>query len=163
MAILKHDQNRNSKSVISKHKRKVFVKGYTPNWTEELFVIDKVQYTNPVTYNLKELSDEKMKGSFYEPELLKAKQDIFRIEKVIRKNPKKKLALVKWKSYSDDFKSWIPFKDVVNFTIMEQENYEILSSDSENEDVELSDSNLPIERFWKRTISWKWSRMATNR
>ena len=68
-------------------------------------MIDKVQYTNPVTYNLKELSDEKMKGSFYEPELLKAKQDIFRIEKVIRKNPKKKLALVKWKSYSDDFKS----------------------------------------------------------
>ena len=28
---------------ISKYKRRVFDKGYTPNWTEELFVVDKVK------------------------------------------------------------------------------------------------------------------------
>ena len=27
---------------ISKYKRKVFDKGYTPNWTEEIFVVDKI-------------------------------------------------------------------------------------------------------------------------
>ena len=27
---------------ISKYKRKVFGKGYTPNWTEEIFLIDKI-------------------------------------------------------------------------------------------------------------------------
>lgn len=37
---------------ISKHKRQVFDKGYTPNWTEEIFIIDKIQYTNPITYRL---------------------------------------------------------------------------------------------------------------
>ena len=31
---------------ISKYKRKVFDKGYTPNWTEEIFVVDKIQFTN---------------------------------------------------------------------------------------------------------------------
>jgi len=36
---------------ISKYKRKVFDKGYTPNWIEEVFTIDKIQYTNPITYN----------------------------------------------------------------------------------------------------------------
>jgi len=98
---------------ISKYKRKVFDKGYTPNWTEEVFTIDKIQYTNPITYRLEDLNAEEIKGSFYDPELLKAKQHIFRIEKIIRRNYKKKQALVKWKGYSDDFNSWIPMKDVV--------------------------------------------------
>ena len=97
---------------ISKCKRKVFDKGYTPNWTEEVFIIDKIQYTNAITYKLKDLNNEEIQGSFYEPELLKAKQDIFRIEKVIRKDHKKKQALVKWKRYSDDFNSRIPIKDL---------------------------------------------------
>ena len=33
---------------ISKYKRKVFDKGYTPNWTEEVFTVDKIQYSNPI-------------------------------------------------------------------------------------------------------------------
>ena len=71
---------------ISKYKRPVFDKRYTPNWTEEIFVIDKIQHTNPATYKLKDLNNEEIKGSFYEPELLKADQDIFRIEEVIEKD-----------------------------------------------------------------------------
>ena len=98
---------------ISKYKRKLFDKGYTPNWTEEVFIIDKIQYTNPITYKLKDLNNEEIQGSFYEAELLKAKQEVFRIDKVIRKDHKKKQALVKWKGYSDDFNSWIPLKDLV--------------------------------------------------
>ena len=57
-------------------------------------------------------NDEDIQGSFYEPELLKAKQDVFCIDKVIRRDYKKKQALVKWKGYSDDFNSWIPMKDL---------------------------------------------------
>jgi len=97
---------------ISKYKRKVFDKGYTPNWTEEVFTIDKIQYTNPLTYKLNDLNNEEIQGSFYEPELLKAKQDVFRIDKVIRRDYKKKQALVKWKGYSDDFNTWRSFKDL---------------------------------------------------
>ena len=95
---------------ISKYKRKVFDKGYTPNWTEEVFTIDKIQYTNPTTYELKDLNNEEIQGSFYELELLRAKQDVFRIDKVIRRDYKKKRALVKWKGYNDNFNSWIPIK-----------------------------------------------------
>ena len=97
---------------ISKYKRKVFDKGYTPNWTEEIFLIDKIQSTNPVTYRLKDLNNEEIQGSFYEPELLKAKQDIFHIDKVIWRDYKKKQALVSWKGYSDNFNSWVPLKDL---------------------------------------------------
>ena len=60
-----------------------------------MFIIDKIQYTNPITYKLKDLNNEEIQGSFYEAELLKAKQEVFRIDKVIRKDHKKKQALVK--------------------------------------------------------------------
>ena len=81
---------------ISKYKRKVFDKGYTPNWTEEIFLVDKIQSTNPITYRLKDLNNEEIPGSFCDPELLPAIQDVFRIEKVNRRDYKKKQALVKW-------------------------------------------------------------------
>ena len=55
---------------------------------------------------------KRLKGLFYDPELLKAKQDIFRIDKIFRRDYKKKQALVKWKGYRDNFNSWIPLKDL---------------------------------------------------
>ena len=97
---------------ISKYKRKVFDKWYTPNWTEEIFLIGKIQSTNPITYRLKDLNNEEIQGSFYEPELLPAKQDVFRFEKVIWRDYKKKQTLVKWLGYSDDFNSWIPLSNL---------------------------------------------------
>ena len=100
---------------ISKYKRKIFDKGYTPNRTEEIFVIDKVLPTKPVKYSIVDLMGEEIKGSFYEQELQKAKQQIFSIEKVIRRDNKKKLALVKWSGYPDKFNSWVSFKDLVDF------------------------------------------------
>ena len=65
---------------ISKYKRLVFDKGYTPNWTEEIFVIDKVLPTKPVTYSIVDLTGEEIKGSFYGQELQKAKQQTFNLE-----------------------------------------------------------------------------------
>lgn len=97
---------------LSKYKRDVFDKGYTPNWTEEVFTINKIQYTNPITYKIKDLRGEEIQGSFYEKELQEATQDVFRIDKIIRRDYKKKQALVSWKGYSDEFNSWIPLEDL---------------------------------------------------
>ena len=95
---------------ISKYKRKTFDKGYTPNWTEEVFVISEIQPTDPITYKIKDLNGEEIKGTFYREELQKTDQTIYRIEKVIRKTKDK--ALVKWKGYPAEFNSWIPLKDL---------------------------------------------------
>ena len=96
---------------ISKYKRH-FEKGYTPNWTEEIFTIDKINMKNPVTYQVRDLHNEKNLGSFNTWELSPAKQNIFRIEKVIKRKNKK--ALVKWLGYSDKHNSWVPFSDLIN-------------------------------------------------
>ena len=57
---------------ISKFKN-IFAKGYTPNWSQEIFVINKINDAVPNTYNLKDLNDEEIIGSFYDSELQKAK------------------------------------------------------------------------------------------
>ena len=57
---------------LSKYKRRVFDKGYTPNWTEELFVIQKVNLTKPVTYHVVDLLGEKVEGSFYKKKTSKS-------------------------------------------------------------------------------------------
>ena len=98
---------------ISKYKRR-FEKGYTPNWTEEIFTIDKINMTNPVTYQVRDLNNEKILGSFYTGELSPAKQNIFRIEKVIKRDNKNKKALVQCIGYSDKHNPWVPFSDLIN-------------------------------------------------
>ena len=97
---------------ISKYKRKTFDKGYTPNWTEEVFIIDEIQFTNPITYKIKDLNGEAIKGTFYREELQKSYGEVYRIERIVRKSKGK--ALVKWKGYPSEFNSWVPLKDLEN-------------------------------------------------
>ena len=40
--------------------KNIFAKGYTTNWSKEIFIVDKVNDTVPYTYNLKDLNDEKI-------------------------------------------------------------------------------------------------------
>ena len=95
-------------------KKKTFEKGYTTRWTEEIFTIVEVKRTSLVTYRIADLNGEEITGTFYEPELQKTSQELFRIEKVIKRGKKK--SLVKWKGYSDDFNSWVDNKDIVNIS-----------------------------------------------
>ena len=52
--------------------KNIFAKGYTPNWSKEIFIVDEINDTVPYTYNLKDLSDEEIIGSFYDKELQKS-------------------------------------------------------------------------------------------
>ena len=50
----------------------MFAKGYTPNWSTEIFIINKINNTVPYTYNIKDLNGENIIGSFYDKELQKS-------------------------------------------------------------------------------------------
>ena len=81
---------------ISKYKN-IFAKGYTPNWSEEVFVIKKVKNTVPWTYVINDLNGEEIMGTFFEKELQKTNQEELRIEKVTKR--KRDKMYVKWKWY----------------------------------------------------------------
>ena len=95
---------------ISKRKQ-AFEIAYLPGWSKDIFIISKKFPTTPVTYAMKDVADEEIKGRFYEPELqLIIKEDnVYDVEKVLkarRRNGKTEY-YVKWKGYPDMFNSWI--------------------------------------------------------
>ena len=55
--------------------KNIFEKSYETNWTEEIFEIYDIKYSNVPYYYLKDLNNEKLDGTFYEQELQKTKQD----------------------------------------------------------------------------------------
>ena len=87
---------------ISKYKN-IFAKGYMPNSSEEVFVINKIKNTVPSTYVINDLNGEAIIGTFYEKELQKTNQKEFRTKKVIKRKGYK--LYVKWKGYDNSFNS----------------------------------------------------------
>ena len=89
----------------------IFEKGYTPNWTPDIYTVTKVQKTNPITYLLKDYLNEPVKGGFYEYEMLKVKYpDVYLVEKIVRKKGNK--VYVKWLGFDNTHNSWINKSDL---------------------------------------------------
>jgi len=92
-------------------KKELFEKGFTPNCTEEVFTVSKIRKTNPVTYKITDLNDKEIQGTFYEQEFQMTSQEVYRIEKIVKKD--KTRSLVKWKGYPESFNSWVDNKDLI--------------------------------------------------
>jgi len=82
---------------ISKYKH-VFEKGYTPNYTTEIFKIRKVKNTYPKTYLLEDLDSSPIRGIFYIEDLKKKFPHTYLVEKVVRRKGNK--VLIKWLGFS---------------------------------------------------------------
>ena len=95
-----------------------FAKGYSQQWTEELFTVSKVHHTFPPVYSVKDYKNEEIDGRFYAQELQKVgEKEEFIIEKVIgeRKVGRRKELLVKWLGYDNSYNSYIPASSVRQF------------------------------------------------
>ena len=92
---------------ISKYKN-IFAKGYTQNWSEEVFVVSKIKNTVTWAYVISALNGEPMTVTFYVKELQKTNQKELRIEQVIKR--KNDTLYVKWKGYDNSLNSWIDKK-----------------------------------------------------
>ena len=49
--------------------KNMFAKSYKSNWSEEIFIIKRIENTVPSTYVISDLNGEEIVGSFYEKEL----------------------------------------------------------------------------------------------
>ena len=91
---------------------RTFKKSYLPGWTEEVFVVHRVNPGAIPTYKIREWDDTPVQGTFYEQDLQKVHvSDIFRVEKVVKRQ--KDQLLVKWKGWPDKYNSWISSRDVI--------------------------------------------------
>ena len=95
---------------ISTYKN-VFAKGYSPNWSEEVFVVTKIKNTVSWTYVFSDLNGEEITGRFYEKEFQKTSQEEFRMGKVLKR--KGDTFYVRWKGYDNRFNSSINKKDLI--------------------------------------------------
>ena len=96
---------------VSKYKM-TFAKGYTPNWTNEIFTVHSVQPTLPVTYLLKDHTGEVLAGGFYEHELSKTSVgDVYLVEKILQRKGDR--VRVRWLGFDGKHDSWIPRKDII--------------------------------------------------
>lgn len=91
--------------------RQVFTKSYTPNWSNEIFIISKVKATNPRTYHLRDSSGQDIKGGFYGFELQKVKHpNIYLVEKILSRKGSK--LYVSWLGMDKRHNSWINKSDL---------------------------------------------------
>lgn len=100
----------NDKVRISLNK-KIFEKGYTPNWSQEIFIVNKVILRDKPVYQLRDLNNTIIKGVFYEEELqeITKTDEIYQISEVLktRKYKGKTQYFVSWKGYPKEFNSWV--------------------------------------------------------
>ena len=101
---------------ISLKRRELFDKP-TGNikWSEELFKIYKINKSNVITYQIKDMNDEIIKGIFYEKELQLTKNNTgeYIIEKILK--TKGNQMYVKWRGYSNNFNSWVKKSDIKKY------------------------------------------------
>lgn len=93
----------------------IFEKSINPNWSTEVFIIDKVIESNPPTYIIRDKLGEVTAGSFYENELQKTDlQNFVLINKVIKKRTYKgvKQVFVSFLGYNEKFNQWIDESDL---------------------------------------------------
>uniref|UniRef100_A0A915DN01 Integrase n=1 Tax=Ditylenchus dipsaci TaxID=166011 RepID=A0A915DN01_9BILA len=89
--------------------KQLFTKGLA-KFSDEIFIITEVlTHHDPTVYRIKDLSNEPIKGYFYEKELIRtALESNYQVEKVLktRKVRGKIEYFVKWKGFRSSFNSW---------------------------------------------------------
>ena len=112
----KEVNNKDPKFKVGDHVRiykyeNIFAKGYTPNSSEEVFVVSTIKNAVPWTYVINDPIGKEIVETFYDKELQKTNQKEFRIEKVTKRKGDK--LAVKWKGHANRFNSWIDKKDLL--------------------------------------------------
>ena len=89
----------------------VFEKGFTSNWSPELFRVAHVRETVPRTYYLQDMDGKDIRGGFYAEEILPTRYpDTYLVERVLKR--KKDRLYVKWLGFPARFNSWVPVEDL---------------------------------------------------
>jgi hypothetical protein len=96
---------------------KPFDKGYNPNWSDQIFTVEKVIKERKKPYIV--ISDyygKLLDRRFYPEDLQKVTETVYRVERIIRRRKRKgKLEyFVKWLNYPNSDNAWISGENVID-------------------------------------------------
>lgn len=88
-------------------------KGYTARWSQQIYkVVEITAFTPFPTYVLSDMNGARLKGNFYEQELLRVTPPAdYRVEKILQRRQRRGRlpeVLVRWEGYDKEFDSWEP-------------------------------------------------------
>jgi DNA-directed RNA polymerase subunit F len=98
--------------------KKIFDKGYLPNWSEVVYKVDSAIRHPKRVYKLRDETGDVVKGTFYKEHIQPTSEDIkYIIEKVIRKRKTgdNTELYVKWKGWPAKFNSWIAETELTKY------------------------------------------------
>jgi len=99
-----------------KYNTKNFDRGYYPNWTDQIFSISAWnKRLGRILYRITDENNQTLEKRFYSEELQKIKENLFRVEKIIKRrmlNGQSQI-FVKWLNYPESFNSWIPSANLI--------------------------------------------------
>jgi len=95
-----------------------FDKGYLPNYTDEVYEVNKVKQGKINAYDLKTTQGEEIQGKFYPQELSRTKYERnvkLTIEKVVKTRKRGRITeyFVKWKNRPHEENCWITNSDLL--------------------------------------------------
>ncbi|KAH7723022.1 hypothetical protein AAVH_09495 [Aphelenchoides avenae] len=92
-----------------------FAKGYLPNFSQEVFKINRVRPGNPTTYALKDQKGEDILGKFYAPNFSKAQLAVKRIANVWETRKRRGVTeyYVSWVDENPQDKQWITEQQLI--------------------------------------------------
>ena len=103
-------------NVRKKYSLGPFDKSFYPNWTEEIFKIENLtDEPFKTVYKIKDGQNKISEMRYYPEELQKVKENLYRIEKIIKTkiiNGKKKY-FIKWLNYPTSYNSWVDETEIV--------------------------------------------------
>ena len=103
-------------SVRISTKKSIFQKGYEQTYSYEVFTVNKVKDTYPVTYGLSDYKGNIINGSFYTNEIqaVDVTDNIWPIEKILSTRVREGISeyLVKFQGYPDEANTWITQEDL---------------------------------------------------
>ncbi len=104
------------------HLRRMFQREYDERYTGEIFKINsRLKRDGLNVYTLNDFYDEKVEGTFYEPELQLITVDpgsVYKVEKVLRSRKRKgyeKEHLIRWRHWPPKFDSWVKASDLKDY------------------------------------------------
>ena len=94
--------------------KQLFDKDSTASWSEEIFKIRELVFTDRVLYKLEDMAGEHLNGNFYPEQLQPTDQNVYRIDRILRRRVQNGVpqVYVKWTGYPSKFNSWEPAQNI---------------------------------------------------